>query len=341
MSATESPNYFSTTDFKNFTRLSDLHPEKNYNWLTTELLTWKTLDGSFSQGVLYKPENFDPHKKYPVIFHYYQILSDGLNAYLKPEPSDGRLHIPWFVSNGYLVFTPDIHFKIGEPGNSAYNAVISAANYLSKMPFIDAKKMGIQGISFGGFQTNYLVTHTNIFAAACSASGATDLIGKYGSLKEESTSSQGYYETGQGRIGATLWQRPDLYIKNSPVLRADKVITPFLIFHTTNDSGVLFPQAIEFFTALRRLGKKVWMLEYNEGDHGVSGKSAADFSIRLGQFFDHYLKGALPPKWMTQGIPAKMKGIENGLELDHSGKVPGPGLVTDESGNRKKDGTDK
>ncbi|HEX9512830.1 MAG TPA: prolyl oligopeptidase family serine peptidase [Puia sp.] len=321
MSATEAPNYFSTTDFKTFIRLSDLHPETAYNWLRSELVTWKTLDGSASQGVLYKPENFNPKKKYPVIFYYYDIRSDGLNAYLKPEASDCDLNIPSFVSNGYLVFTPDIHFKIGETGESVVNSVVSAANYLSKMPWVDARKMGIQGCSLGGYETYYLVTHTNLFAAACSASGLSDFVSGYGSLSE-GYSLQFMYENFQNRIGATLWQRPDLYIKNSPVFKADKVTTPLLMMHTKNDGICPFANVIELFTALRRLGKKAWMLQYDDGNHGVWGKSATDFSIRLAQFFDHYLKGAPAPKWMVQGIPAKMKGIETGLELDGSGKEP-------------------
>lgn len=324
MSAMESPNYFSTNDFKTFVRLSDLYPEKEYNWLRTELHTWKMLDGNTTQGVLYKPENFDPTKKYPIIFYYYELLSDGLNAYLQPGPATGRLNIPWYVSNGYLVFTPDIHYKIGEPGQSTYNSIVSAVKYLSKFKFIDPKRMGIQGHSFGGYETNYLITHTNIFAAASSGAGVSDIISHSGWLREGKFSNQ---EPRQYRLGNTLWERPDLYIKNSPIFKANKVETPFLIFHTSTDGAVPFSQAIEFFTALRRHGKKVWMLEYEDGNHTVTGKSADDYSLRLSQFFDHYLKGKPAPHWMLDGIPAKLKGIETRLDLDTSGRVPGPGLT--------------
>lgn len=334
MSATESPNYFSTADFKTFTRLSDLHPERQYNWLTTELHTWTMLDGRPSQGVLYKPENFDSTQRYPVIFHYYERKSDGLNAYPRPEALTGgcNINIPSYVSRGYLVFTPDIHFTVGETGESVLNAVVSAGRYLAKMPWVDATKLGIQGCSFGGFGTNYLVTHANLFAAAASAASVSDYISSYGALYANGASRQGTHEVGQHRIGASLWEKPDLYIKNSPVLQADRVTTPLLLMHATNDGGVPFAQAVEFFTALRRLGKKAWLLQYDEGSHGLGGapRSIADFSVRMAQFFDHYLKGGPPPKWMTRGIPARLRGIDDGLALDHEIPTPGPGLVADD-----------
>lgn len=322
MNADESPNYFYTKDFIKIIPLSDIYPERKYNWLTTELITWKTTDGGWSQGILYKPENFDRKKKYPIIFYYYERLSDRLHVYIGPEASKGTLNIPWYVSNGYLVFSPDIHYKIGETGKSALGAIVSAANYLSQMSFVDSKHMGIQGHSFGGFETDYIVTHTHLFAAACSTSGISDFVSGYGSIGGSGGSLQDMYELTQNRIGATLWERPDLYIRNSPIFRADQVTTPFLMMHTTNDGICPFSNAIELFTALRRLGKKVWMLQYDNYDHFLLDKAADDFTIRMQQFFDHYLKAAPAAKWMIQGIPAKLKGIENGLELDTLNRNP-------------------
>ncbi|PSL45695.1 dipeptidyl aminopeptidase/acylaminoacyl peptidase [Chitinophaga niastensis] len=327
--ASQSRNYFWTSDFKTFIPVSDVYPEAAYNWLSSTLITWKTFDGYSTQGVLYEPTNFDPKKKYPVIFYYYEKMSDELNQYREPEASPGWINIPWFVSNGYLVVTPDIHYTVGEPGKSAYNSVVSAAKYLAKFPWVDAAKMGIQGHSFGGYETNYIVTHTNLFAAAMSASGIADLISDYGSLMRNGASLQFFCEVDQLRIGPTLWQRPDLYIKNSPIFRADKVTTPLLLMNNKEDAVVPFAQGVEFFTALRRLGKKAWMLQYDGEAHSlVDEKATKDFTIRVTQFFDHYLKGALPPKWMTKGIPAKMKGIDDGLELDDSIKTPGTGLLS-------------
>lgn len=325
MSALESPNYFLTKDFKTYASLTDVKPERKYNWMTTELVHWKTLNGSLSTGILYKPEDFDSTKRYPLLFDYYERRSDELNVYVWPGPADDRINIAWFVSNGYLVFVPDIHYKIGEPGASAYNSVVSAATYLSKFHWVDSKRLGIQGHSFGGYETNYLITHTSIFAAACAASGICDLISSYGSTARGSF--QRYHsERNQGRLGATLWQSPDVYIKNSPIFRADRVATPLLMMNNIGDQIVSFSQGVEFFTALRRLGKRVWMLQYDNGRHSVSESAAIDYNTRMTQFFDHYLKGKPAPKWMTIGIPARMKGTEDGLEMDDTIMTPGPGL---------------
>lgn len=325
-SATNFGNYYSTVDFKTFTQLSNIRPEKAFNWYTTELHTWKSLTGNLLHGILYKPENFDSTKKYPIIFHYYDRKSDGLNVYLKPEAVGGSINIPTFVSNGYLLVALDIEYTTGEVGQSAIDAIVPAANYFSKMPFIDGKKMGITGFSFGGYVTNYIITHTKIFAAASTGAGRTDLVSTFGGLKDNTYSGQ---EMSQLRMGATLWERPDLYIKNSPIFNVQNVITPLLMMHTSYDGAVEFSQAIEFFTALRRLGKKVWLLEYKDGNHGIFGKSKLDYSKRMMQFFDYYLKNKPAPIWMLDGIPAKLKGIETGLELDTTGRKPRRGLVED------------
>jgi len=324
MSAVEAPNYWVTHDFKHFLALSDVQPQKDYNWMNTKLVHWKTLDGSPSSGILYMPENFDPQKKYSLIFDYYERRSDELNLYIRPMFSENRINIPWYVSHGYLVFTPDIHYKKGQPGQSAYNSIVSAALYLARKPWVDAHKMGIQGHSFGGYETNYIVTHSKLFAAACSASGISDLMSWYGSTPRGGFPVY-WAERSQGRMGATPWQIQKLYISNSPIFKADQVSTPLLMMNNSGDRTVPFAQGVEFFTALRRLGKKVWMLQYDEGAHSVGrGEGAEDYSIRMTQFFDHYLKGAPAPKWMTRGIPARLKGIDDGLELD--GEIPTPGM---------------
>ncbi len=242
-----------------------------------------------------------------MIFFYYEKYSDALNDFIHPALSNGVMNIPWFVSNGYLVFVPDIYFSDGHPGRSALNSVVSAAQFLSRMPFVDSKHMGLQGHSFGGFETNYIVSRTTIFAAAAPSAGVSDLFSDYGH-------DYGYYEGGQGRIGASLWERPDLYIENSSLFRADKVTTPILIMHNRRDGIVHFDQGLEWFNALSRLGKKVWMLSYDKEGHTIRDeKNELDYSVRLGQFFDHYLKGKPAPLWMTKGT----KGPE-GFESDTS-----------------------
>lgn len=323
MTPQESANVYSTADFKNYTQLSSINPQqKDYNWLTAELVKWKMFDGKESEGLLYKPENFDPKKKYPVIFYFYEKDADGLYNYRAPAPSASTVNIPYFVSNGYLVFDPNISYKNGEPGESAYNSVVSAAKHLSKMPWVDSTKMAIQGQSWGGYQVAYLVTRTKIFAAAGAGAPVANMTSAYGGIRWSSGMNRQFqYEHTQSRIGATLWQKPDLYLKNSPLFKADKVTTPLLIMHNDADGAVPWYQGIEYFTALRRLNKKVWMLQYNGEDHNlVERRNRKDLSIRLGQFFDYYLKGAAPAKWITDGVPATLKGVDWGTEVSDEKK---------------------
>ncbi|MBO9727313.1 MAG: S9 family peptidase [Chitinophaga sp.] len=324
MSDAEYPNLWFTKDFKKFRRLTNFQPQVRYNWYTAELHEWKSPDGLPLQGILYKPENFDSTRKYPVIFNYYERKSDGLRAFIMPSElsSGGNINIPYYVSNGYLVFCPDIKYTVGDPMQGAYNAIVSAVEHLSKLSFVDAKKMGLQGFSWGAIQTNYLITATNLFAAACSVSGIGDWISGFGSLAPSGISFQALYVGGQLRMGeATLWDKPEIYIKNSAVLNANRISTPILLAHTKDDGVCQLPNITELFTALRRLGKRSWMLVY-PGDHGIEGKSGMDFSIRMAQFFDHYLKRKPAPIWMTKGVPAKLKGVYSGLDLDSSTNTP-------------------
>jgi dipeptidyl aminopeptidase/acylaminoacyl peptidase len=306
-------NLYFTSDFKSFKKLTHNYPENNYNWVTSELVNFCTLDGRAVQGVLYKPENFNPNKRYPVIIHYYERLSNELNLYHVPELSADNINIPWYVSRGYLVFTPDIWYKEGHPGMSAVNAVLGAANLLKRFLFVDSTRMGIMGHSWGGFQTDFIVTHTHIFAAAISASGMADITSGYGAVVLEGIHKQSVYEYGQTRIGKDLWNGQQLYLENSSVLNADKITTPLLLINNKGDLNIPFAQGEELFTALRRLGKEVWMLQYDGESHSIiNNRSKLDYTIRMTQFFDHYLMGKPSPNWLKYGIPADKKGIETG-----------------------------
>lgn len=314
-----SSELFMSGDLKNIKQLTETAAQqKEFNWLTAELMHWKMFDGKMSEGLLFKPENFDPNKKYPVIFYFYERNADGLYNYRQPAPSASTVNIPYFVSNGYLVFDPNIYYKTGEPGQSAFNSVVSAAKYLSKMPWVDSTRMAIQGQSWGGYQVAYLITKTNIFRAAGAGAPVSNMTSAYGGIRwGPGINRQFQYEKQQSRIGATLWQRPDLYIKNSPLFAADKINTPLLIMHNDADGSVPWYQGIELFTAMKRLGKKVWMLEYNGEDHNlVERKNRKDLSVRLSQFFDYWLKDAKPADWIKYGVPASQKGINWGLKVE-------------------------
>ena len=183
-------------------------------------------DGKMSEGILYKPANFDPTKKYPVIFYFYERDADGLYYYRTPAPIASIINIPYYCSNGYVVFDPNIYYKTGEPGQSAYNSVVSAAKYFSKMKWVDTTRMALDGQSWGGYEVAYLVTRTNIFRAAFAGAAVSNMTSAYGGIRwGPGITREFQYEKQQSRIGATLWQRPDLYIKNSPLFAADKITT--------------------------------------------------------------------------------------------------------------------
>ena len=299
---------------------SQTNPQQSkYNWFTVELHHWKMLDGRPTEGLLYKPENFDSTKKYPIIFYFYERDAETMYNYITPQPVRASINIPYFTSNGYLVFDPDIWYKTGQPGEDAYNSIMSAVRYLaSRYKWVDTTKMALQGHSWGGYQTAYMVTRTNKFAAAEAGAPVANMTSAYGGIRwGTGISRQFQYEKSQSRLGATLWQRPDLYLKNSPLFRADKVTTPLLMMHNDADGAVPWYQGIEFFSALRRLGKKVWLMQYNGEDHGLTERrNRKDWSIRLAQFFGYYLKGEPPARWIKEGVPATMKGVDWGLGTD-------------------------
>ncbi len=177
--ANESPNFYTTDNFVKFKRITDIQPQKRYNWINTELVSFSQLDGIPSQGILFKPENLDSSLAYPIIFNYYEKNSYGLNYSRFPEFAMNQINIPWFVSNGYLVFVPDIYFRKGNQGVSAYNSVLGAVEFLSVRRYIDKSRMALVGQSFAGYETNYIVTHSPIFSAALSSSGVSNIIDLY------------------------------------------------------------------------------------------------------------------------------------------------------------------
>lgn len=296
---------------------SETNPQqKDYIYPTVQLVEWTSLDGDKLQGKLYKPENVDPLKDYPMVTYFYDRESDTLHQYQTPAPSASTVNIAWFVSNGYFVFVPDIVYRTGYPGESAMSCIVSGVNHVVENHNVDPKRIGIQGQSWGGYQTAYLITETKMFAAAGAGAPVSNMFSAYGGIRYGSgLVRQLQYEQGQSRIGGTMWEYPMRYWENSPIFFADKVETPLLIMHNDQDGAVPYTQGIEYFTALWRLNKPCWLLVYNQEDHNlIKRKNRKDLSVRLGQFFDHYLKGEPMPEWMSKGIPAEQKGKNLGYK---------------------------
>ena len=317
-SFTDYPNLWSSNlDFKSPKQITDANPQqKDYNWGTAEMVEWVSLDGKSLKGMLIKPENFDPNKKYPMIVNFYEKSSDGLYRHRSPTYGRSTINYPFYASRGYLIFNPDVYYRDGYPGESAFNCVIPGVTALIDKGFVDKDNIGVQGHSWGGYQIAYLVTKTDIFKAAESGAPVANMISAYGGIRWwTGLSRQFQYEHTQSRIGGTPWEYPQRYIENSPIFNIDKINTPLLIMHNDADGHVPWYQGIEFFVSLRRLGKPSWFLNYNDEPHWpLKWQNRIDFNIRMSQFFDHYLKGAPKPVWMDRGVPALEKGINQGYD---------------------------
>jgi len=289
--------------------------QENFLWGTTELVSWTSLDGKLLEGVVYKPANFNPAKKYPLIVNFYERNAESLYNYRMPEPHRSTVDYHLYTSNDYIIFNPDVRYEDGFPGQSCFNSVMPGIASLIAKGYIDEKAIGAQGHSWGGYQVAYLATRTNLFAAIESGAPVVNMFSAYGGIRWGTGLNRSFqYEHGQSRIGSTPWTAPLLYMENSPLFSMDKVQTPILIMHNDADGHVPWYQGIEYFIALKRLQKPVWMLNYPGEPHWpMKIVNRIDFQKRMFQFFNHYLKGEPMPQWMEDGV----KAIDQPFELGY------------------------
>lgn len=310
--------WLTNLSMQNPVKITDTNPQQaQYNWGKSELVQWTSLNGEQLQGVLVKPEDFDPGKKYPMIVYFYERLSQNVHQHRVPSPSASSINPTMFASNGYLVFMPDITYRTGYPGQGAEDAVLPGVTSLITRGYVDPQRIGIQGQSWGGYQVAHLVTRTNMFRAACAGAPVSNMFSAYGGVRWGSgLLRQMQYEQGQSRIGGSIWERPLQFMENSPLFWADRINTPLMIMSNDKDGAVPWYQGIELYSALRRLEKPAWLIVYNGEDHNlVQRKNRKDWTTRLHQFFDHYLKEAPAPVWLAEGVPAVQKGKTLGLDL--------------------------
>ncbi|HEV2736532.1 MAG TPA: prolyl oligopeptidase family serine peptidase [Longimicrobiaceae bacterium] len=307
----EAPDlWVSGPGFAGATRISESNPQQaEYRWGNVELVSWRSNDGVELQGLLYKPEDFDPSKKYPMVVYFYESLSDNLHQYQAGVPRNTTQPM-LYASNGYLVFMPDIHYSAGYPGESAMKSIVPGVHSLVARGFVDPAAVGIQGQSWGGYQAAYMITRTPMFRAAMTGAPVANMTSAYGGIRWETGIARPFqYERGQSRIGGSLWDEPWRYIENSPLFALDRVTTPLLIMHNDADGAVPWYQGIEMYVGMRRLGKEVYMVNYNGDAHNPTKRAnQLDIARRTMQFFDHHLRGAPAPAWMREGIPFLQKG---------------------------------
>jgi len=291
--------------FRNPKQVTEMNPQKaGMLWGNGELMKFKSVDGVPLQAAVYKPENFDPKRKYPVMVYIYERLSQNLHTFVRPTPGTS-INMAYYVSNGYIVLTPDIVYQVGNPGQSALKCVLPAIQALSDQGFVNDNAIGIQGHSWGGYQIAYMVTQTNRFKAAEAGAPVGNMTSAYNGIRwGTGLPRQFQYEKTQSRIGGTIWDHTLNFIENSPVFHANKVQTPLLILHDDQDDAVPWYQGIELFLSLRRLGKEAYLWNYNGEFHGLRRRpDQKDFTLRMQQFFDYLLKDAQKPEWMEKGIP--------------------------------------
>lgn len=307
--------HYSTLAFKKSVQLT--HGDKQqegFIWGTAELVSWISLDGRPPEGVVYKPANFDPNKKYPMMVNFYERNSETLYNYRMPEPHRSTIDYHLYNSNEYVIFNPDIRYVDGYPGESCYNCLMPGITMMIAKGYINEKGIGAQGHSWGGYQVAYLATRTNLFSAIESGAPVVNMFSAYGGIRWGSGMARSFqYEHTQSRLGATPWSSPLRYLENSPLFTMDKVQTPILIMHNDADGHVPWYQGIEYFVAMKRLGKPCWLLNYTGEPHWpMHMANRIDFQRRMFQFFNHYLKNQKMPKWMSEGVPAVEQPFELG-----------------------------
>ena len=290
-------------------KVSDANPQlADFAWGAAELIEYTSMDGVPLQGVLIKPANYEAGKRYPVITYFYERQSQRLFEFNEPVVNH-RPSFAIYAGAGYAVFLPDIVFTVGHPGQSMLRCLVPGVQKLIEMGVADPKRLGLHGHSWGGYGTAYLVTQTDMFAAAVTGAPVANMTSAYGGIRWESGVARLFqYEKTQSRIGGSLWEKRDLYIENSALFFADRIKTPLLIEHGDEDGAVPWYQGIELYLALRRLGKDCIFLQYRgEPHHLRKYPNKLDYSIKMKQYFDHYLKGEPAADWITAGAPYRGK----------------------------------
>lgn len=312
----EFPDYWaSNTSFVSPKKVTDANPQiADYAWGSKTLVDYTVGTGKTAkklQGTLTLPAGYQPGKKYPMVVYIYEIMSNTHHTFSMPVYDD-RPHMSTYASDGYLVLQPDIVYETGKPGSSALDCVTAAVKKVIDLGYADPAHIGLQGHSWGGYESSFIVTQTNMFAAVVTGAPLTNLISMYGELYKQSGAwNGGILETSQGRMGphVTPWNATALYESQSPVFSVLKIQTPFMILQGTADGAVDWNQGLEFYNAARTNGKNVIFLSYpDEPHHLAKVPNQKDFQIRMKQYFDHYLKGAPMTEWMKNGLPQVRKG---------------------------------
>jgi dipeptidyl aminopeptidase/acylaminoacyl peptidase len=300
------------TSFRGVKKVTDANPQQaRYRWGTERLIHYTSAGGLPMRAVMLVPDGVRPNKKAPMLVYFYETWASMYHTYYAPSPGTSP-NFSRYVSNGYVVLLPDVHYRVGHPGASAIDCIMPAVDAALRTGYVDEKRMGIAGHSWAAYQINYLLTKVHRFRAAEAGAAVDDMISAYSGIRLESgVVREGQYEHGQSRIGATPWERPDLYVENSGLFGIKNVTTPYLTVHNDLDGAVPQFQGIEFITAMRRLGKEAYMFSFDGEEHGLRDREHQKYwTVHLDEFFDHWLKDAPRPSWMN-GVDFLHRGERN------------------------------
>jgi len=294
--------HLTNTDFADPVQVTDANPQHDeYNWGRRILFDYYNDEGVRKQGTLAIPYDHEEGEQRPMLINYYEQNSQNLHSYPTPRNS-GSPNFAGYVSDGYLVMQPDIHFRIGASHSDMLESINLAIDAVEEMGYVDSDAIGLHGHSYSGQGNAYISTRSDRFAAIVAGAAATNMVSDFNALWGGSNNAHNYDTYGQGRFGVGLYEDMDLYIDQSAVQNAETMNTPLLLLHGEDDSTVRFMHAVEFYNGLRWLEKNAVLLAYPGEGHGLRQyENQKDFQIRTRQFFDHYLRGAPRPKWMDDG----------------------------------------
>jgi dipeptidyl aminopeptidase/acylaminoacyl peptidase len=294
-------------------RMSEANPHiPEYRWPAGKVLVdYTNSKGQALQGTLLLPAGYERGKRYPMVVTFYEIVSNTHHTFSQPAYGNSPQHST-YASDGYLVFQPDMVYEIGKPGTSALDNMEAAVKKVIELGYADPARIGLHGHSWSGYQSAFILTQSKLFAAVATGAPPTNLLSFYNTLyKSSGTVQQGITTVGQVRMGrnVTPFNSTQLYIDQSPIFHVDKITTPFMILHGTDDGAVDYVEGLQFFNAARAAGKPGILLSYPGEAHNLTNRdNQKDFQIRLKQFFDHHLKGAPAPEWLRDGLPQVKKG---------------------------------
>jgi len=316
--STDPPDYYISRE-KNLTgaeKVTEIYPESENFALSpgSRLISFVSDKGDTLDAALFLPAGYEEGEKYPTVVYIYERLTQGLNSYTRPSIPGGGFNREMYTSNGYAVLMPDIVYSSNDPGMSSVWCVLPAVDAAVETGVVDPDNIGIHGHSWGGYQTSFLITQTDIFKAAVAGAPLTNMISMYSLIYwNTGSTNQPIFESSQGRFEGGYWDHWEAYKRNSPVYYAENVETPLLLMHNDEDGAVDFTQGIEYYNTLRRLRKPVVMLQYPGENHSLAKTpNRIDYAFRMMEFMDHYLKGADAPGWLEDGIP--LLEMENHLK---------------------------